>query len=283
MWGELRPLSDAELARAEAAIDSDDGSLMSFMARVGVIKAVPHGDPAEERAKSLGWVDTRGPTSVGSKIADSCREYRFWEERLRQMPAQPEVPEISAPRLRGRDVVELGSGFGCNLLSLQGQASRAVGVEIEPVYRQLGPVLARKAGLEPPELIGASAHDTGLEPEQFDVMLCLGSLQYMPVREVLSEAARLLRPGGHAYIQFGHFSGYLRALASNPRAHSKRDLVLAPAMLLYPLLGRRLMRPFDPVYPPRRLMCKWLHDAGFETARARGVHNETFYEARRPS
>lgn len=285
MWGELRPIEADRLVEVERAFIEDDGSLRGLMAEIGLHRA-PQPGRALDQARALGWVDDAGkPTMVGLKVADSCREYRLWEERLRRMPHHDTIQELRVEEFGGLSVVELGSGFGCNLLSLAQSAREVVGVEIEPVYGQLGPILARVAGLSPPCIVRAGADATGLEPGRFDRVLVLGAMQYMPILETMGEVHRLLRPGGRAYLLHSHFTGFVRSLVGSLRRGervSPREAVNLVGMLAYPYIGRAFMRPSDHVYLTHAVMRRWSRQVGLVPKEFRVVAHETFYWLERP-
>ena len=271
------------LAAAEAALASDTGALLSLMADVGLGRE-PTPGAATEAAEQAGWIEDGRPTVLGHKVADSCREFRFWEERGRALPSQ-DAPEMQPEVFRDKDVVELGSGFGCNLLSLHGVARSTVGVEIEPIYVQLSGALSRRAGLPTPELVRAGAEQTGLEDASCDVVLSVGSIQYMGIERVLAETGRILRSHGSLIVIFGHLFGYIeevgRAFVRKPSKAGLKELAQIPGMVAYPRIGRALMKPYDPVYPTHRRMHQWLRDAGFEPVSSRIVGYETIYVARK--
>lgn len=235
----------------------------------------------------LGWVVGDPPliTPLGQRVGDSLREYLYWEERNRQLPRRQDVPELRAETYRGMRVLEIGSGFGCNLMRLQEFADEVVGVDIDPVYLALGPVLASIAGVSAPPTLCARAENLPFPAGRFDAVLIIGALQYMEIEIALREIARVLRPGGRGIFVLGHFSGYVRrAFLPNARrsarafARETRDLV---AMVTYPKLGRRLSKPGSPVYPTRRRAKQYLEDAGLKVEAIRDLRDETAYIVRR--
>lgn len=286
MWGELRPLDDQELRTAEENLLDEGLPVLDLMAAVG-LHQVPEAGPAAEKAQASGWLDAQlRPTMIGSKIADSCREFKLWEERGRAMPLADTVDEVRVEAFEGLDVVELGSGFGCNLLSLSQSALSVTGIEIEPVYGQLAPILARRAGLAAPRVLQAGADATGLPAASVDRVLIVGAMQYMPIPETLKEMQRILRPGGMAYAFHSHFGGHLELLGEIVKTRGRipaREVINLAGMMLYPYIGRAIMRPSDHVYPTHRWMARWARDAGLETVHARVLGRETFYAWRRPA
>ena len=97
---------------------------------------------------------------------------------------------------RGKRVLEIGSGVGCNFFSLQPIASSVVGIEIEAVYVQMSSVLAKLAGIEPPPVHVGPAEHLPLDDASQDVVIAFGSLQFMDFRRVFDEVNRVLATGG---------------------------------------------------------------------------------------
>jgi len=135
-------------------------------------------------------------TEFGAKCADSAREYVFWVDRGRKLHGEGTTPLLSLETFRDKNVVEIGSGWGCNLVRLATVAKRAVGVEVEPVYIEFSRILAKREGVKPPEIFLAAGESTGLGSGEFDWVLLWSVLQYMDIQEALRESMRLLRPGG---------------------------------------------------------------------------------------
>jgi SAM-dependent methyltransferase len=243
---------------------------------------------ARELASCLGWIDDAGQfTTVGRKVADSFREYLLWEERGRVVHQWTELPALQPELFDGKRVLEIGCGFGCNLLSLQQHADEVLGVEIEPVYVALSPILAELAGLPAPTIHVGSATEIPVPSNSVDRIVCFGALQYMPIVEALHESARLLRPGGLAVFVHSHLSGYvsytlrtLGPLLRTPKA-ALREAVTFAGMLAYPFVGRRVTREGDPVYPTQARMRRWIEAAGMrlDPHRTRTLDHETCYVA----
>jgi SAM-dependent methyltransferase len=96
----------------------------------------------------------------------------------------------------GKDVLELGCGAAQWSISLAQLGARPVGLDLSP--RQLDH--ARRAMAEAEvdfPLIEASAEDVPLEDASFDVVFCdHGAFNFADPGRLVSECARLLRPGG---------------------------------------------------------------------------------------
>lgn len=279
-------LSGDQCTELAAALHGAQGrALMELMSRLSLRQPVADVEPGVlDAARELGWITRDGAlTPLGWRISDPLREFRLWEERGRQLHRWEEGP-FRRETFAGRFVLELGSGFGANLLSLQPIAARVVGIELEPVYVALTPVLSELAGLDAPEVRIESAEHVDLHSGSVDVILCLGALQYMPIREVLRECARLLAPGGVAIFALSNFSSYVRALRSRwswrPAAVARQAMLLT-GMLAYPYVGRRALRALDPVYPTPKRMQSWMAQAGLrlDAQRTQALGAEMCYVA----
>jgi ubiquinone/menaquinone biosynthesis C-methylase UbiE len=136
-------------------------------------------------------------TSVGSKCATSVREYRWWIERDRKFHGEDTQPILRLENFREKVILEIGSGWGCNLVRLRTVAKRIVGLEIEPAYIEMSKILAKREGIEPPEIVVGAAENTPFDNAAFDWVLLWSALQYMDIEKAFREIARLLRPGGY--------------------------------------------------------------------------------------
>lgn len=229
----------------------------------------------QQTLRQAGWLNgdnTFAP--IGQLVADPLREYGFWLERNRELPSEDQVPALRRARFRNKQVLELGSGGGCNLLSLGDGPSRLVGIEPMALYTQLTPILAEMAGVPAPEVHVASAEDLPFGAASFDVCLCYSSHQYMNVDRALAEMARVLAPGGELIIvgnSLYPFAGesVVRFAKGRSLGTARYDLTSVLNTLSYQWLGRRIVRGKSgtttsvPIYPSRQYMLKTLDRAGF--------------------
>jgi SAM-dependent methyltransferase len=180
---------------------------------------------------------------------------------------------LARERYKGRFVLEIGCGFGCNLFSLAGVEGRFVGVEPVALYRQFTALLAEREQIAPPEIVDGAGESLPFADDEFDIVLCCSSHQYMDIKRALQEMARVLRPGGQLQIVGGTLGSYgiyaLREVISNRRVGSvKAHGLTIGNTLAYCVLGRRLYTPKGlaattaPIYPPRFFMDHWLRRAG---------------------
>ena len=271
----MRQLTDAEIAAAADALLGPNGrDLRDAIFEVGLGKPVTS-DKGLALAQDLGWIADGALTELGQPISDPLREFGLWERRDGKLLSSDLVPRLSAGAYHGQDVIELGSGGGCNLLSLSGIPRRLVGLEPMPTYLQMTPVLAEIAGLPVPETVNAKAEDIPFDDGEFDVALCYSSHQYMDLNLALAEMGRVVKPGGEAIIIGGRLWPFLPEMAT--RVAQTRDLGLLKYDLrsvantvAYTLAGKR---PFlgsaasttgSPIYPTTGWMKRQLRKHGFD-------------------
>ncbi len=232
---------------------------------------------AIDTAVRLGWVtDNSKPqlSSLGWMVADPLREYRLWLDRDRRIHGELDHALLAPECYADKSVLEVGCGFGCNLLSLGLQThGNFVGVEPMAVYRQFTPLLAEREGVKVPDVRDGTGEAIPFENELFDIVMCYSSLQYMDIEKALNEMTRVLRPGGQLQIIGGTLSTY--------SAHVMRQLVQHPSpstllngtrtiinTLSYQWLGRRLWKPASvfataaPIYPTYSAMSRLIRAAG---------------------
>jgi SAM-dependent methyltransferase len=235
-------------------------------------------------------------TPLGWLVSDSIREYVFWLERNRRLPLSDVRPSLPETVFRGKRVLEIGCGAGCNLFSIQTIASSVVGIEIEPVYAQMTSVLAELAGIKvPPMHVGAAEH-LPLNDASQDVIIALGSMQFMDFKEVLAEITRVLDAGGLFIASFSPMNLFLEyeireaGKAKDAKRFLRTFLVLANTLHEH-LLGRR-PRWFQDgnalnraVYPTRSRMRRLLLGAGLvpDDALSQDHMHQRIYVARKPN
>jgi SAM-dependent methyltransferase len=100
----------------------------------------------------------------------------------------------------GKDVVDIGCGGGALVRDLADLGARMTGIEISET--QLAPALARDDGSGARYLIGR-AQALPLADASVDLAIFMRTLHHVPppdLRRALSEARRVLRPGGAVYV-----------------------------------------------------------------------------------
>ena len=224
-------------------------------------------------ARQAGLVDLGriALTPLGWLAADPMREYAWWRERGGRLHSEGQHECLSLAHYAGKAVLEPGSGFGCNLLSMCRAPGRFVGVEPVALYRQLTPIFAEREGLPVPSVVDGSGEALPFAAGEFDVVVCYGAHQYMDVRVALAEMARVLRPGGQLQIVGSVLS--LREVAQRwlgkPQLGAlKSEMFTVANTWTYERTGRRLYVPRGPgmtgapIYPSVTYMQRWLREAG---------------------
>lgn len=270
-------LSEAQISRFRDALLGEDGErLIELVAHLNLGRPTsPDAERTLPLARELGWTredDPRTLTTVGRAVADSLREYRLWTERDRLLHGQPFHERLAAERYSEKEVLEVGSGFGCNLLSLAHVPGRFVGVEPTRIYREMSRILAERANLPAPTILEGRGESLPFEDASFDVVFCYSAHQYMDIRRAFREVARVLRPGGEFQLigammnDPGDWFRWIRSSDPGLRGLVAR-LRTCVDTHTYEWFGRRLR--FDaeastvaPVYPSRRRLEGWLRDAG---------------------
>jgi ubiquinone/menaquinone biosynthesis C-methylase UbiE len=110
------------------------------------------------------------------------------------------VPTAVADLHEGETVLDLGSGAGADVLISArrvGPAGRAIGLDMTDQMLELARANAAEAGVENVDFVKGYIEDIPLEDESVDVVIsnCVINLS-ADKRNVVAEAARVLRPGG---------------------------------------------------------------------------------------
>ncbi len=262
----------------QALLGAESDALIDLIFRLNLsLPLDTNAGAAIKAAVRLGWVSERPQphlSKLGGLVADPIREYRFWLDRDRRIHGERDHALLAPERYAAKSVLEVGSGFGCNLLSLGMRAKGTfVGVEPMSIYRQFTSLLAEREGLEVPEVRAGAGEALPFEDETFDIVLCYSAHQYMDVRKAIVEMTRVLRPGGQLQIigaTLNYYSADLgRQLMKRPTPskllHGARTMINT---LSYQWMGRRMWMPSSafataaPIYPSRSAMVRWMTEAG---------------------
>lgn len=272
-----RVLEPGQVAATREALNGPESeSLIDLIFRLNCEGPVePAHETALQLARELGWVDEQRPklTKLGYLVADPIREYRFWIERGRRLHTQNEYSLLGRDFYRAKSVLEIGSGFGCNLFSLAGIDGRFVGVEPIAIYRQFTPILAERERIDPPTVVDGKGESLPFGASEFDVVFCYSAHQYMDIKQALREMARVVKPGGQLQIIGGTLGSFLSHVFSTTEEWAHFRSAKAHALTLlntlsYCLAGKRVYTPRGdtattaPIYPSQRSMNAWLAQAG---------------------
>jgi SAM-dependent methyltransferase len=229
-------------------------------------------------------------TAYGSLASDSLREHLFWRHRGRTLHFHGRIPALRPERLAGKRVLEIGCGAGVNLLTLQQYAGATFGIEIEPTYLTFARAMARLEGRPEPSVAVGAAEHLELPDAAWDVVLYMGSLQYMDYERALREAARVLAPGGRVVVVQSRLGDYARLVwpelvrfwRLRPALRHLRTLL---GSLVYPIAGRALLRKGSHVSLTSRRMLRYFAAAGLSPVPGDIVDlgHETCYVAEKPA
>lgn len=275
-------MTPAQLEAARLALLGPfSDALIDHVVRINLYQPQPpHLDASVAAlARQLGWVSGEGAaaplglSTLGQLVSTSLREYTFWVQRQRTAHGEGRHPAFANAAYAGLDVLEVGSGWGCNLVSLQPHARRVLGVEPTAVYRQLTPILCEREGVPTVAVVDGLGEALPLADASFDVVICYSSHQYMDTRAAFADMARVLRRGGQLQLVCGVFDQVMGTLWSQIKAHPRPSLLkhateVVVNTLSYQHLGRRLLRrgwqgtTDAPIYAQQSHQAKWLEAVG---------------------
>lgn len=127
-------------------------------------------------------------------------DFASWYERERHHGYHALIDDLQvgvvAPLARGRDCLEIGCGTGLILRRIAPEARTAIGLDISTG-------MLRKARERDLPVVCASATDLPFSEGAFDTIYSFKVLAHVAeIRRALREVERVLRPGGHAVLEF---------------------------------------------------------------------------------
>lgn len=183
-----------------------------------------------------------------------------WRQRLRDMGID----------WADRDVLEIGSGPGQWLAAMTDRAHSAQGVEPNPRMLQIARAEYAARGIRGVELHSGVAEELPCAAGSVDVVLCLGVLQFTRPKLALDQIARVLRPGGRAYIAangFGYFVMRAQIGLGNGEPRRLRQGLAGLVNGVRQLLGHETLASAKPFTP--RVMRRFARKTGLELMEAR--------------
>lgn len=137
--------------------------------------------------------------------AEGKMSYARWqfekgEETLRSYHGFADTKTI----VGGKDILDVGCGAGGKSLYYCTMGARSVtGIDILPQYAEESAALAKELSIDGFTFYCKDAADTGFESNSFDTIIMNDSMEHVgDPAGVLTEMARVLRPGGRLYINF---------------------------------------------------------------------------------
>ncbi|HET9729015.1 MAG TPA: class I SAM-dependent methyltransferase [Acidimicrobiia bacterium] len=218
-------------------------------------------------------------TSETKAIADYYDEYSTWYEGERREGYYSLINDLEfekiEPEAEGREALEIGCGTGLILERVTKVAKRAVGIDLSSGMAGV----SRRKGLE---AVNAVVGALPFPDVSFDVVYSCKVLPHVPdIRGGLREVARVLRPGGHAFLEFYNPLS-LKALAykvttwirRGEPVHVRHDTLanvlsyLPPELSFVSARGIRVFAPTKHFYtlPVLRTIFRWADRAICDTA-----------------
>jgi ubiquinone/menaquinone biosynthesis C-methylase UbiE len=202
--------------------------------------------------------------------------------------------------LRGKKVLEIGSGFGVNLaewirhFDIDGYGVEPSSLGFDASFRA-SQILFTANGLDKARIIDATGEALPFDDRSFDIVYSANVLEHVGNPEkVLEEAMRVVKPGGFLHMEFPNYTSYYESHYSvlQPPMISKKWLArwvrlfgrspdfVETLNLLNPVWCRRAVRRLSAKYPLTLLS---LGEETFLAKLARSYEFRTMISANRMS
>ncbi len=133
---------------------------------------------------------------------------------------------IDFARYKDKTILEIGCGWGCNLIQYASAGAIATGIDLSPKTIELAKGYSQYKGIPAKFLVG-NAENLDFGDELFDVVISLGVLHHTPdTEQSIREVYRVLKPGGEALIMlYNKYSWYnlLHLLSGTNIEHQEKD------------------------------------------------------------
>jgi ubiquinone/menaquinone biosynthesis C-methylase UbiE len=171
-------------------------------------------------------IDISDKTVGSSEFFDEIGSYHHGKYSV-------ESTVIDFRRTRGKKLLEVGCGWGCDLIRFAKNGANVTGVDLSESAINLARLYFGYRQI-PAHLSVGNAESLQFRDEEFDVVVSLGVLHHTPdTQKSIDEIYRVLKPGGDALIMLYHkYSWYklLSKISGTNFKHNDRD---PPIIKLY--------------------------------------------------
>jgi ubiquinone/menaquinone biosynthesis C-methylase UbiE len=198
--------------------------ILNEMNTQGLLDTFPDGS---QRLSREGWL-----------LAYNIEEYRLDAERRRIFSILEKVNIFP-----GSVVLDVGCGGGQTLFALADRhLSLALGVDFDITNLEFAQAFASAFHLENGRFAFQQSDGNALpfKDGSVDVLICRGALHYLHIRQALQEMARVLKPGGHIYIQGPGLRWYMQLLLKSNFLGKLKSLFVIFNGTFYFLTGRQI-------------------------------------------
>ncbi len=149
---------------------------------------------------------------------------------------------------KGSTIVEVGCGYGTFTVPIaSNHAAEIIAFDIEPSMVEITKSNLKKVGASNVTCFTRDVLEegTGLEPESVDVVLLFNILHFMERKELLSEAARILKEGG--FVAVIHWRSDIptpRGPAIELRPDMGQILTASKELALHSIGGFKILEPY---------------------------------------